>query len=190
MLSAAMLALLGCSATFDDYPGDTRPSRAALAGANPSELSLAVRLSSSRDGVTWTSQDVSPAPRWISKILLESGGFSAIRTPEVDAPLHASLVIERFTGPLTGLLSIASGFVIPGVQDRGIRVTLDLRASDEPWIAVRRELRFRVWWQVFLIPLHFTRGPALSESRFAERMLRDCVYEALKKLAAETNRSS
>lgn len=190
MLIALVLALSGC-ATFDDYPGDPPTSHEGFGGAARPELSLAIRLASSLDGVTWHSQDVSRAPDWISDVFLESGAFSAVRPPEVESPQRASLVIERFSGPLTGgLLSIASGFLIPGVQHRGIRVTLRLGVLGEPPVVARREHRFRVWVEVFLLPFYFTHGPALSANRFTERMVRDCVYEALEKLGAATHRQS
>jgi len=181
LVVTAALPLASCMATFDHYVPDANQhplERQAQAGP-------AVVLATTFDRVDpsmGTHSDTPPLPpEWITRIFLESGGFSAVRAPSDTADSHAAVLIRTERGRIDGgILWLLSAFLIPSVQDRTVLVRVSLENGAVPERQAVREFKFRVWYELLILPFYFTNGPARSEHRFIEQMLRDCIAEVLR----------
>jgi len=181
LVVTASLSLASCMATFDNYVPAAHP-RPAERQARPGPAVALATTFETVDASMGTHSNTPPLPpEWMTRLFLESGGFSAVRAPSDTADTRATVLIRTERGRIDGgILGLLSAFLIPVVQDRTVLVRVSLENGAAPGGQAIREFTFRVWYELLLFPFYFTNGPASSEHRFTEQMLRDCIAEVLR----------
>jgi len=114
LVVTASLSLASCMATFDNYVPAAHP-RPAERQARPGPAVALATTFETVDASMGTHSNTPPLPpEWMTRLFLESGGFSAVRAPSDTADTRATVLIRTERGRIDGgILGLLSAFLIP-----------------------------------------------------------------------------
>jgi hypothetical protein len=111
--------------------------------------------------------------------------FAAIDTTPGPHDLEADIRVSRVVHNKSALLNLATAMVIPAVEDRRISIQVSIRDPSSNAEAKAERVRdFRVWYQLFLLPIYPFKSPAAFEVKLLPQLVREAVAEATARISA------
>ncbi len=106
--------------------------------------------------------------------------YATVETSPGSYDFEASVRVRRVVHNKSALINLITAMLIPAVEDRQIAVQVQIKNLDSNAEASAERVRsFRVWYQLFLLPVYPFKSPAAFEMRLLPQLIREAVSEAI-----------
>lgn len=172
-----LVATTGCMATFASQGVEQRFDLRGRPSLHVSVTSEMIQLNNADQRVPLLF-----APDYSDDVIRALGAcdcFSAVDTTPGSHDLEASIRVSRVVHNNSTLLNFVTAMIVPAVEDRQISIRVsarDRRSNAEA--TVQRIRDFRVWYQLFLLPVYPFASPAAFEMKLLSQLIREAVAEA------------
>jgi len=109
--------------------------------------------------------------------------FATVERSPGPHGLQASVRVSRVVHNKSALLNLVTAMLIPAVEDRQISIQVSIIDHSSDAEANTERIRdFRVWYQLFLLPVYPFKSPAAFEMKLLPQMVREAVTEAVARI--------
>jgi len=183
MILVLVVSMTGCMATFASRDPERRFDLGGRPSLYVSVTSEMLQLNNANQRVPLLfdpdySDDVISALRACDCL-------GAIETTPGPQDLEVSVRVRRVVHNKSALLNLVTVMLIPAVEDRRISIQVSIRDPDSNAEANAERIRdFRVWYQLFLLPVYPFKSPAAFEMKLLPQLIREAVAEAIIRVRA------